>query len=143
MKIVRAVLILAVATTALSAQGRGRGRGGDDSPPPGKVRVTYSDRDRDSDSRVIATWYKEHPTEHPGRGRGRGRGHELPPGWEKKVVRSQAIPVEYREYVEPVPVVLVRTLPPVRPGWEFVLISNRVVLINRPTWMVIDVVITL
>jgi hypothetical protein len=51
--------------------------------------------------------------------------------------------VEYREYIEPAPPLLVRTLPPVRPGWEFVLISNRVVLINRPTMMVIDVVVTL
>jgi hypothetical protein len=146
MSILRAFLLIAVASTTVVAQGRGRG--GDKGPPPKQapakaakpsVRTTYTTHDRDSDSRVIVTWYRDHPAERRGPGRGNGG---LPPGYEKKLVRSAPVPVEYRQYVVPAPVVLVQTLPPVRPGWEFVLIENRVLLIDRPSWLIIDIVVT-
>ena len=134
-----------MASSTVVAQGRGRGGGGgaDKGPPPkakAAVRTTYTAHDRDSDARVIGSWYRDHPAERRGPGRGNGG---LPPGYAKKLVRSAPVPVEYRQYIAPVPVVLVQSLPPVRPGWEFVMIDNRVLLIDRPTWMIIDIVVTL
>src|SRR5882672_1905015 len=129
MKIIRVALLLAIAASAVAAQGRGRGNW-----PPARVRVTYTAHDRYADSRQIVGWFHEHPREQWVVARTpHGRGHGLPPGWERRVARSRTVPIEYREFIRPAPVMLVQTLPPVRPGWEFVMLENRVLRVDRPT----------
>jgi hypothetical protein len=146
MQILRGLLAMAIASCTIvtsTAVAQGRGRGSSPEPPrkaAPSVRTKYTADDRDSDARVIGSWYREHPAE---RANGRGRGHAIAPGYQKKLIRSAPVPVEFREYVTPAPVLLVRTLPPVRSGWEFVVIENSVLLIDRPTWMIIDIVIVL
>jgi len=55
--------------------------------------------------------------------------------------RAHDVPVEYREYVTPLPVAIVRTLPPVRSGWQYMVVGGHVVLVDKPTWMVVDIVV--
>ncbi|HYV99537.1 MAG TPA: hypothetical protein VE967_18915 [Gemmatimonadaceae bacterium] len=149
MKIFRAMLLLAAVSTAGFAQGRGRGHDNDrhgppGGPPPGHVnrgpvRTTYTYDDRRSDARIISRWYGSHPVEY------RRPSHVtvFRPGYDRRIVRHAALPRDFRAYVRPVPYVLVEELPPVRPGWEYVLLDDRVLLIDRPSWMVIDVVVRL
>lgn len=155
MFILRGLFIAAVASSALAAQGRGSGGSSQSAKPqavklkPAKsqdakpaLRVKYTDNDRRSDARVITGWYNAHPDQRAGGpGRGRARGHAIAPGWQKKLVRSAVVPVEYRTYIVPAPLSLRQLLPPVRTGWDFMVVENRVLLIDRPTWTIIDVVV--
>lgn len=153
MQIFRALVLIAAVSGVAGAQG------GAVNPQAlkqstQKRRETYTDRDRDGDAKLIVSWYGAHPAERPvvvyedsrggpGRGRGRGRGHAWAPGYEKKLVRAEVVPVEYREHIVPLPVAVVRTLPPVRSGWEYVIVGNRVVLVDKPTWKIVEIVVVL
>ena len=94
---------------------------------------------------VITGWYAENPSyrPHPGRGRGRGHGGGYPPGWEKQLRKHVVVPVSLRTYYEPAPVALVRTLPRLPRGYEYAVIGNRMVVLERPSWLVLDVIVVL
>jgi hypothetical protein len=145
MSLSRALIIVAVASSALAAQGRGNAKGKAEKPNAAKVvvvREKYTDNDRRSDARVITTWYNAHPDQRAGgNGRGRARGHAFAPGWQKKLARDGIVPVEYRTYIRPAPPALIQVLQPVRPTWNFMVAENRVLLIEQPTWKIIDVVV--
>ncbi len=150
MSITRILFGIAVLAQTATAQ-----RGRHPVPPPQRrveqsrsyrpdVRTHYTARDRSSDSRIIVSWYQRHPSYRwSPPAYARGRGHGLARGYERRLIRSSYIPYEYRDYVVPAPYDLVRTLPPVRPGWEFVVVGNRVLLVDRPSWLIIDVVAVL
>jgi hypothetical protein len=145
MQVSRALFIVAIASSALAAQGRGNDKNKSDKPATAKVvvvREKYTDNDRRADARVITTWYNAHPDQRAGgNGRGRARGHAIAPGWQKKLARDRIVPVEYRTYIRPAPPALIQLLPPVRPTWSFMVAENRVLLIDQPTWKIIDVVV--
>jgi hypothetical protein len=61
-------------------------------------------------------WYAHRTSLPPGL----AEKERLPPGWEKKVVVHRLMPVEYRTYVHPAPVELVRVLPPPPPDCQHV-----------------------
>ena len=144
----RALLLIAALSTAGFAQGRGRGNDKNDKAdkhvvPPGHVRQTYTIEDRRSDARVITTWYRAHPGEYHPVVELHRTGLIFAPGYETRIVRAQVLPSPFRTYVRPVPVVLVSSLPPVRPGWEYVMLDNQILLVERPTWKVVDIVVRL
>jgi hypothetical protein len=144
----RALLLIAALSTIGFAQGRGHGRGHAKGPPPhaasrGHVRETYTVYDRRSDARIISTWYRAHPTYYQPYVELRRPGYVFAPGYETRIIRSRELPVAYRTYVRPVPFMVISTLPPVRPGWEYVMLDDRVLLVDRPTWNVVDVVVRL
>lgn len=145
MSISRALFMIVIASSALAAQGRGNDKNNDKKPAKTKVvvvREKYTDNDRRSDARVITTWYNAHPDQRAvGNGRGRARGHAIAPGWQKKLARNGIVPAEYRTYIRPAPPALIQLLPPVRPTWNFMVAENRVLLIDQPTWKIIDVVV--
>jgi hypothetical protein len=94
---------------------------------------------------AITGWYEQNPTfrPHPGKGRGRGRGGSYPPGWEKQLRRHEVVPVSLRTLYEPAPVALVRSLPKLPRGYEYAVIGNRMVVLERPSWVVLDVLVAL
>ena len=94
---------------------------------------------------VITGWYQQNPSyrPHPGRGRGRGHGGGYPPGWDKQLRRHAIVPVSLRTYYEPAPIALVRTLPRLPRGYEYAVIGNRMVVLERPSWVVLDVIVVL
>ena len=106
---------------------------------------------------VIVSWYKKNPEQRPvvvidtdddqgsrgrGRGRGRGGGH-MPPGWEKKLAKHGELPVDLRAAVVVVPAPLVRSLPALPRGQEYVIVGNRVVVVERSSWLVLDILVKL
>ena len=145
MSISRALFMVAVASSALAAQGRGNAKIKADKPTTAKVvvvREKYTDKDRGSDARIITRWYDAHPDQRAvGNGRGRARGHAIAPGWQKKLARDGIVPVEYRTYIRPAPPSLIQLLAPVRPNWSFMVADNRVLLVEQPTWRIVDVVV--
>ena len=142
----RALLLIAALSTATFAQGRGRGHAKHDRPSNHAVkhvRETYTVYDRRSDARVISTWYRAHPTYYQPYVELRRPGYVFAPGYETRIIRARPLPSPYRTYIRPVPVMLVSTLPPVRPNWEYVMLDDRVLLVDRPSWNVVDVVVRL
>lgn len=148
MKIFRLFALAALMSSAAFAQGRGNGhykhddRGQDHGRGPdhdrGRVRTSYTVTDRRSDARVITTWYRAHPVEY--------RTVRVAPRYvfePRRIVRTRALPVEYRTYVRPVPYALVTTLPRLRPGWDYVMLNDEVLVVDRPSWTVIDIVVRL
>jgi len=133
-------VILGVVANVAYAQGKGNGHGkGQEKDKHGdhvqKDRVyvySYSQHDRDE----LRNWYDHNKGHLPP---GLAKKDRLPPGWEKKMVVHQVIPVEYRVYVRPAPVEIVRVLPPPPPDCEHVFIGGHIVLMNRKTSLVLDI----
>lgn len=101
---------------------------------------------------VITEYYQKNPEQRPvvvvvdnddngrrGRGRGRGGGN-MPPGWEKKLAKHGELPGDLRTHVVIVPVALVRSLPALPRGQEYAIVGNRVVVIERSSFLVLDIV---
>lgn len=68
--------------------------------------------------------------------RGRGNGG-LPPGIAKQLARGKPLPPGLAK--QQVPPAQVRTLPPARDGFEYVVVAGKVVLIETATQVVHDI----
>ena len=135
-----AVVIFGVANVAY-AQGNSNGHGkghkdkhsnGDQDRDDRGYAYAYSQHDRDE----LHNWYDHHQGSLPP---GLAKKDRLPPGLEKKMVIHQLMPVEYRQYVHPAPVEIVRVLPPPPPDCEHVVVGGHIVLMNRKTSVVLDI----
>jgi hypothetical protein len=137
-----AAVILGFAASMGYAQGNGNDH------EKGHYKDKHSNRDHDRDARVYTYSYSKHDRDelhnwydlHRGNlPPGLAKKDRLPPGWEKKVVVHQVMPVEYREYVRPAPVEIVRVLPPPPPDCEHVIVGGHIVLMNRKTSVILDI----
>ncbi|HKQ88651.1 MAG TPA: hypothetical protein VJS43_17980 [Candidatus Acidoferrales bacterium] len=139
-----ALALLLAGTLPVFAQGNGRGRGRghnkdkDDAVQPdngdrghGDVRYYYRD-DRDD----IHAWYVRHESNLPP---GLAKKDRLPPGLEKQLIVRGHLPPGLEKKIEPVPVELVRELPPPPPDCKHVIIGGHLVLLNTKTFVVVDV----
>ncbi len=126
------VLILLVSGVALADEhGHGHGKqhgGGDDD----RGRHYYSDHDREE----MRGWYRDQDDHLPP---GLAKRDRLPPGLERQLRVRGTLPPGLRKKMMPCPVELERRLPPPPPGCGHVLIGGHVVLVNRSTYMVLDI----
>lgn len=117
------------------AQGKGKGKGkghnkhGDDD----QGEQYYRDHDRDE----ARGWYNEHESNLPP---GLAKKDRLPPGIEKQLVRNGTLPPGLQKRIQPCPLELVRVLPPPPPDCAHVLVAGHIVLLNRRTNIVLDIV---
>ena len=93
----------------------------------------YQDRDRET----ARGWYDEHQNNLPP---GLAKKDRLPPGLEKQLVRRGTLPPGLQKRLQPVPVDLERRLPPPPPECGHVLVGGHIVLLNRRTNVVVDLV---
>jgi Ni/Co efflux regulator RcnB len=153
-----AIAILALSTSVALAQheGHGHGRGHD--------KHGTEDEDNDKDRKGNSNSNKDHGYKDHGHGHGHGydvRDHEvmhgwyqshrgnlppglakkdrLPPGLERQLELRGTLPPGLRGRIYAVPVDLERELPPPPPHCEHVFIGGHVVLLNRTTFVVVDV----
>src|SRR5712671_811102 len=143
-----ATLSLALSTTIAVAQGHGHGHDKhdrDDDDDNGRDHVDrghgnrdhdhghhgYSDRDRDE----LRGWYRENYAHLPPGLAGRDR---LPPGLERQLVVRGTLPPGLRKKMLRCPEDMERRLPPPPPDCEHVVIGGNVVLVNRRTFLVVD-----
>ena len=124
-------LLLLTAGSAL-AQGHGNGKGhnkhGDDDD---QDEHYYRDHDRD-----IRGWYDNHQNDLPP---GLAKKDRLPPGLEKQLVRRGGLPPGLQKRLQACPEDLERQLPPPPPDCEHVVIGRHLVLLNRRTNIVVDI----
>ncbi|HXT87244.1 MAG TPA: hypothetical protein VN745_09495 [Verrucomicrobiae bacterium] len=130
---------IALSGNAARAQGNSHGHGhGHDKDHRDKDRDRrgyYSDHDRDD----IHHWYREHE-ERRDLPPGLAKRDELPPGLERQLVVRGELPPGLRRKMHPCPPELVRELPPPPPDCAHVLIGGHIVLLNRRTNIVLDIV---
>jgi len=128
-----AVAIAALALTCSAAYAQGHGNGHDkhgnrDDDHGGY----YSDHDRDE----MRGWYDDHRDHLPP---GLAKRDHLPPGLERQLVVRGTLPPGLRNKMLPCPEELERRLPPPPPDCAHVVIGGHVALVNRQTYMVLDV----
>ena len=92
----------------------------------------YDDRDH----QVMHGWYQSHRGNLPP---GLAKRDRLPPGLERQLELRGTLPPGLRGRIYAVPVDLERELPPPPPNCEHVFIGGHVVLLNRRTFVVVDV----
>ena len=108
--------------------GRGKHRGRDDEAED----RYYSDADRTE----IRSWYDEHQDDLPP---GLAKRDRLPPGLERQLIVRGTLPPGLRKKIRLCPEDLQRHLPPPPPDCEHVIIGGHVVLMNRKTLVVLDI----
>jgi hypothetical protein len=122
--------LLACSLTAVPAVSQGKGKGhhkqdGDDE---------FDGQDRE----VITNYYSSRDSNlPPGLAK---RGGNLPPGLEKQLERNGTLPPGLQKRLQPCPVELERQLPPLEAGYSRGVIGAHVVIYNRSTNVIVDIV---
>lgn len=68
------------------------------------------------------------------------RGGNLPPGLQKKLEKNGELPPGLQKKLTPLPVELDRQLPPLPDSWERVVVERDVILIDRRTNRILDII---
>jgi hypothetical protein len=123
--------------TSSFALAQGHGKGHEKHEREGEDE---GDRDqrfyRDHDREEIHLWYVEHEDHLPP---GLAKRDRLPPGLERQLIIRGTLPPGLRKRIVRCPEDLERRLPPPPPDCEHVLIGGHVVLLNRRTYLVVDI----
>ena len=137
MKLTRQLCVLAatflLTSSIAMAQGHGNGHNKHDGDDDGdKHQRYYGDYDRDE----MRDWYRGHQDHLPP---GLAKKDQLPPGLEKQLAVRGTLPPGLRKKIQPCPEDLERRLPPPPPDCEHVVVGGHLVLMNRQTYVVMDV----
>lgn len=146
-----AIAILALSTSVVLAQeshghGRGHDKHGNEDEDNDNDRKGDSNKEHghkghghgydDRDHETMHGWYQDHRGNLPP---GLAKKDRLPPGLERQLELRGTLPPGLRGRIYAVPVDLERELPPPPPNCEHVFIGGHVVLLNRRTFVVVDV----
>lgn len=124
-------LMIAGTCTLTNAQGKGKGKG--HNKHDDDQGEYYKGHDRDE----ARGWYNSHESNLPP---GLAKKDHLPPGLERQLARNGTLPRGLQKRIQPCPPELVRVLPPPPPDCAHVLIAGHIVLLNRKTNIVLDIV---
>lgn len=134
MKPMKWVTVLGAALLALTsmtafAKSKGNSHGKDN----GRVEIAYrySEHDRD-----LRGWYLGRGSNLPP---GLAKRYALPPGLERQLVVRGTLPPGLRKKMYRCPYEVVRLLPPPPPDYGHYFIGGNIVLVNRRTYMVLDI----
>jgi len=75
----------------------------------------------------------------PGLAKKAARSEKLPPGWQKKIARGEVIPQTVYAQAQPLPAVVIRTLPPPPAGTILVTLDGKLVRLLEATRTIVDV----
>ncbi len=136
-RIISALLLAGVAMCGMAradGQGHGHGHGKHDRDDDDDRGRYYSDHDRDA----MRDWYHDHD-----RGDhlppGLAKRDRLPPGLERQLRVRGTLPPGLRKKMMPCPQEIERQLPPPPRDCAHVVIGGHVVLVNRSTYVVLDI----
>jgi Ni/Co efflux regulator RcnB len=135
MKSIKRIVACGVAVLALAtapAFGKEHGHGKDKNKAESKHEFRHFNDHRDA----LHNWYVSHRSNLP---RGLAKRDELPPGLENQLVANGTLPPGLRKKMRRCPADLVRLLPPPPPDCRHVLIGGSIVLLNRRSFLILDV----
>jgi len=132
--------LLAVASAMAQGNGNGHGNGkghnknqqGDDNDQ-GDGRYGFRSQDRE----IVTAYYSRHGSELPP-GLAKRNGN-LPPGLEKQLERNGTLPPGLQKKSQPCPVEITRQLAPLPPEYQRSVIGAHIVVFNRNTNIIVDV----
>jgi Ni/Co efflux regulator RcnB len=113
-----------------NGHGNGHAKHGDDA----QARYYYNDHDRYE----VNEWYRERSGN--GLPPGLAKRDQLPPGLEKQLRVKGTLPPGLRKKMYPCPEEVERRLPPPPPECEHRAIGGHVVLVNKSTYAVLDII---
>jgi hypothetical protein len=92
--------------------------------------------------RIISEYYRRTNTSNkkgvpPGLAK---RGGKLPPGLQKHLEKNGQLPPGLQKRLEPIPSALDRRLPPIPEYWERVIVERDVILLDRRTNRILDII---
>ena len=126
-------LLAAVALSGSAlADDHGHGKHHDRDDDDDQGRQYYSDHDHDE----MRHWYHDQDDHLPP---GLARRDQLPPGLERQLRIRGTLPPGLRKKIEPCPEELEHRLPPPPPGCAHVVIGGHIVLVNRSSYVVLDI----
>ena len=133
--------LLAVSLGAAPAWSQGKGKGhhkhdADEDEAHGKKDKKWKHEFDRHDRDVVVTYYSQHSNLPPGLAK---RGGNLPPGLEKQLERNGTLPPGLQKKLQPCPVALERQLPPLEPEYRRAVIGAHLVIYNRSTNVVVDI----
>lgn len=97
----------------------------------GHGRGHYRDHDRE-----LHQWYRAHYNNLPP---GLAKRDVLPPGLQRQLIVNGTLPPGLRRQMHPCPVEVETYLPPPPVGYVHTVIGGNIVLVNRKTFVVVDV----
>jgi hypothetical protein len=118
--------------TLALAQGHGQGHDKHEDQDDDRDRHYYSDHDQDG----MRGWYHDQDGHLPP---GLAKRDQLPPGLERQLRVRGTLPPGLRNKMMPCPEELERRLPPRLPGYAHFVIGGHVALVNRSTYVVLDI----
>ena len=128
------LFLIAVIPTIAAGQGNSQGHGkGHNKQNDNDQSEKYYNQHHEESARA---WYSQNESHLPP---GLAKKDRLPPGLEKQLVRRGTLPPGLQKRIQPCPVELERLLPPPPPDCGHVLISGHIVLLNRRTNLVVDI----
>jgi hypothetical protein len=133
------LLALSLAMVPAWPQGKGKGhhkQDGDDDEGHGKKDKKWKHEFDRHDHDVVVAYYSQRATLPPGLAK---RGGNLPPGIEKHLERNGTLPPGLQKRLQPCPVALERQLPPLEPEYRRAVIGAHLVIYNRNTNVVVDI----
>src|SRR5258708_23298016 len=120
-----------------NSHGNGKGKGHDKKDKDDDNRGEEKYQFRSQDREVITSYYSKH-----GSGLPHGlpkRNGDLPPGLEKQLQRNGTLPPGLEKKLQPCPVEITRQLPPLPADYQRSVIGASIVVFNRKTNIVVDV----
>src|SRR5690242_4769925 len=100
----------------------------------GAVRIVFSSRDRD----IVRDYYHDNYSSlPPGLAK---RGGNLPPGLQKHLDRNGTLPPGLQKRIQPFPTELERRLPPLPDGYNRVTLGVDILILDRRTQRIMDIV---
>ncbi len=102
-----------------------------------------SDRFSPDERRIIESYFHKGKKSKKKKGLPPGlakRGGNLPPGLQKKLDRGEQLPPGLQKRLEPLPADLHRRLPRLPDYWERVIVERDIVLIDRRTNRILDII---
>ena len=119
------------------SKGKGKGhdkdKGNDKKGKGGDAQYYFRSQDRE----IVTTYYSKHGSGlPPGLAK---RGGDLPPGLEKQLQRNGTLPPGLQKKLQPCPVEITRQLPPLPVEYQRSVIGASIVIFNKNTNIVIDV----
>jgi hypothetical protein len=136
-----ALLTCSVATIPSLAQGNGKAKGHDkkDTKDKDDDRGPEQYQFRQQDREYVSSYYLKHGKSKgmpPGQAKKNG---DLPPGLEKQLQRNGTLPPGLEKKMQPCPVEITRQLPPLPPEYQRGVVGASIVIFNRKTNIVVDV----
>ena len=135
--VLSAALFCSPAFSQGNSQGHGKGKGhnkhSQDNDEGQDVQYGFAAHDRE----LITRYYSNHGSNlPPGLAK---RGGDLPPGLQKHLERNGTLPPGLQKRLEPCPAELERQLPPLPADYRRAVIGAHIVIFNRNTNVIVDV----